>query len=363
MSKKNIRVLQLIDTLTPGGAERMAVNISNALVEEVEGSYLCCTRKEGMLKEELKPEVGYWFAGKKHSLDLKALMNLRSLIKKERINLVHAHGTSWFWGVLLKLSCSGINLVWHDHYGESENLEERDIRFLKPLSKNFDGIISVNKSLGTWAEKTLNPNHLIQLNNFVVRKDTGSGTGIKLKGPDSSFKIICVANFRPQKDLHNLIASVEKLTEEGLEISLHLVGEHPGREYAEGVLESIKSSGAAIFYYGSQPEISQLLAQAHLGVLSSRSEGLPLVLLEYAMAGLPVVCTDVGECREVTGDKAFLAPPGNPEALAAGIKEYYLNQDKRKADALGLKERIANTYSPDAVLTELLVFYAKLRRN
>ena len=42
-----------------------------------------------------------------------------------------------------------------------------------------------------------------------------------------------------------------------------------------------------------------------MGVLSSASEGLPLALLEYGRAGLPVVCTDVGNVSEVVGSMEY----------------------------------------------------------
>ena len=48
-----MRVLQLIDCLRSGGAERMSVTYANALAKRIEGSFLCCTRKEGLLKKQL----------------------------------------------------------------------------------------------------------------------------------------------------------------------------------------------------------------------------------------------------------------------------------------------------------------------
>ncbi len=67
-----MRVLQLIDSLRSGGAERMSVNYANALARRMDGSYLCCTRKEGLLKKQLAPEVGYLFLNRQGTLDLKA---------------------------------------------------------------------------------------------------------------------------------------------------------------------------------------------------------------------------------------------------------------------------------------------------
>ncbi|MDX1718880.1 MAG: glycosyltransferase, partial [Salegentibacter mishustinae] len=175
-NQEPLRVLQLIDSLRPGGAERMAVNTANSLEPFVNGSFICCTRQEGLLKEELKPEVGYLFLNKKSSLDPKAILKLTRYIRKNKIKIIHAHGTSWFLGVLIKLS-SKVKLVWHDHYGESENLEARSIKVLKPFSGYFDGIISVNKVLKRWAKKTLRTESVIHLNNFIVEN------GIKRPSP------------------------------------------------------------------------------------------------------------------------------------------------------------------------------------
>ena len=356
-NSKQIRVLQLIDTLNPGGAERMAVNLANSLKKEVEASFLCCTREEGMLKEELEDGLGYLFLNKKNSLDLEAFCKLREFIKSEQIDLVHAHGTSWFWAVLLKISGLKIKLVWHDHYGESEKLENRDMKFLKPLSKYLDGIISVNNDLKAWAETKLNSPKVIQLNNFILPPEF-KNSGIFLKGYSTDFKIICVANFRPQKDHLNLLAAFERLEEE--EISLHLIGADPGTNYSKSVKEKIANSKKKIFYYGSLSKVSGLLEQADLGVLSSSSEGLPLALLEYAMAGLPVVCTDVGQCKAVTENAALLVPPENSKALALAIWEYLNGPESRKRDALRLRAGIEEAYSRENILPLFLNFYLNL---
>lgn len=359
INHKHLRVLQIIDTLNPGGAERMAVNLANSLVGEVEASFLSCTRQEGMLMKELDEEVGYLFLNKKHSLDLQAFWKLRTFVKKEKIDLVHAHGTSWFWGVLLKISGLKINLAWHDHYGESERLDRRDTKFLKPLSRYFDGIISVNNDLKRWAEKELKAREVKQLNNFIVASNNKK-SGLKLKGKSTDFKIVCVANLRPQKDHLNLLAAFENLQEEG--ISLHLIGADPGTGCSKKILDKVAGM-KNVYYYGGLSEVSGLLQQADLGLLSSRSEGLPLVLLEYGMAGLPVVCTEVGQCREVAGDSALLVSPGAAPSLAEAVKEYYYGPDRRKKDALTLQKRIRKAYSREAVLPLFLEFYANLKRK
>ncbi|PKP39484.1 MAG: glycosyltransferase, partial [Bacteroidetes bacterium HGW-Bacteroidetes-13] len=126
-----MKVLQLIDTLNAGGAERVAINYANELSQHLVGSYLCTTRQEGPLKSQLKPEVGYLFLKKKSALDLFAIFRLARYVKKNDITIIHAHGTSFLTAVLCKLLVRNLKIVWHDHYGKSEELENRPVFILK----------------------------------------------------------------------------------------------------------------------------------------------------------------------------------------------------------------------------------------
>jgi glycosyltransferase involved in cell wall biosynthesis len=356
-----VRVLQLIDSLRPGGAEKMAVTYANAMLGQMDGSYLCCSRMEGLLKESLHPHVEYLFLNKKNSLDLKAIFKLRNFIKSRNISIVHAHSTSFFLAGLLKLTGLKFKLVWHDHYGESELLKERNYEVLKIFSFLFSGIISVNANLKKWAQEHLECSNVIEINNFTPKRTSGISSGIKLKGKEYEFKIICVANLRPQKDHDNLINAFESLSVD-LPLSLHLIGENPETQYSNSILKSIKDSPLKenIYYYGAQTEILTLLPQANLGILSSRSEGLPVALLEYGMAGLPVICTNVGKCSEVLGKNGVIVESNDPKALAEGILFYLKNRTKMKLDAENFRGNLVKNYSQEAVVKKITRFYNSL---
>ncbi len=352
-----MKILQLIDSLRPGGAEKMAVNIANGLLAYVEGSYLCCTRQEGLLREQLKPEVGYVFLNKKSSLDPRAILKLRKFITENKIDVVHAHSTSYFLAGLLKISGGNFKLIWHDHYGESEFLEKREFKILKQFSRLFDGIISVNTTLKNWAVEKLECKNVIELKNFIPKSENISLSAIKLKGADTDFKIICVANLRPQKDHLNLLRAFE-LLDLNLAVSLHLIGEDPKTDYSASVLKELESSPIShkIHYYGSQPEIIPLLQQADLGVLSSRSEGLPLALLEYGIAGLPVVCTNVGQCAEVINNYGKIVKKENSKMLYKGISAYLNERMKMKEEASLFQQEVTKNYSEKVMLKKYMKF-------
>ena len=120
-----MRILQIIDSLEAGGAERMAVNYANALAEKIDFSGLVSTRKEGALLDQINSNVSYMCLNKKGTFDLKALFVLRKFVVENKIEIIHAHSTSFFIAFLLKLLYPSLKLIWHDHYGDSEFLIKR----------------------------------------------------------------------------------------------------------------------------------------------------------------------------------------------------------------------------------------------
>jgi glycosyltransferase involved in cell wall biosynthesis len=355
-----MRVLQIIDSLHPGGAERMAVNYANILFKNDIVAHICVTRKEGLLNKSLNSGVFYLYLKKKHSLDIKAFLKLRKYIIKHRIELLHCHSSSFFIATLIKITYPQVKLIWHDHYGNGDFLEERRFAVLKLCSYFFDGIISVNEKLRDWAKAYLVCSKTIFLPNFTLQDKLEISEFQSLKG-QKEFKIICIANLRPQKDHLNLIKAFEKCFDYH-PMSLHLIGENPETEYSKNILTYIKNSKLKnhIYYYGVRSDIQHLLSQADVGVLSSLSEGLPVALLEYGNSGLPVICTDVGKCSEVVSGFGRVTKPNSYVELADNILFYYKNPEIRIRDAKLYNNHVSTNYSNDIIINEILKFYNNL---
>ena len=356
-----MRVLQLIDSLRSGGAERMSVNYANALAKRIDGSFLCCTRMEGLLKWGLSPEVGYLFLHKKSTLDLIAFLKLRKFVKENKIDLIQAHSSSWFLALMIKLSLPKLKMVWHDHYGRA--LAKRKPGFLKPASRLFDGVISVNAALEEWTEKNLQTKEVRFFRNFLP--DAPGRVPVQsssLKGQQDTFKILCLANLRPQKDHLNLLRAFERVEKIYPRLSLHLVGKDEQDDYSGKLKLFVDHHNfrEKVFFYGERTDVKELLKQADLGVLSSASEGLPLALLEYGRAGLPVVCTAVGDCPEVVGDFGLLVPAADSVALSEAILNYLKNTKERKKSAEKFQRRVLEEYLEKKILPQVEIFYEKI---
>jgi glycosyltransferase involved in cell wall biosynthesis len=91
---------------------------------------------------------------------------------------------------------------------------------------------------------------------------------------------------------------------------------------------------------GARGDVRELLASSDIFVLSSRSEGHPVSLLEAMATGLPVVATDVGGVAEsvVHGQTGLLVPAGEVTALAAALER--LVDDEQLRRRLGTAGRV-----------------------
>lgn len=102
---------------------------------------------------------------------------------------------------------------------------------------------------------------------------------------------------------------------------------------------------------GHVTDVAGLLAASDVGVLATTYEGLPNAVLEYMMAGLPVVASDVPGVREGLGpdSAAPLCPPGDVAALAAALLALVGDPARRRALGARNREHAATRFSLEAM--------------
>ncbi len=146
--------------------------------------------------------------------------------------------------------------------------------------------------------------------------------------------------------------------EKGGDIFLDAIGALPDRAGLQAVVigsgrmePDLKARAAAlglgntIVWAGQRPDASRLFSAFDLFVLSSRTEGTPMVLLEAMAAGVPVVTTAVGGVPDVVaGKEAWLVPSEDGTALAAAIAEARRYPERAEARAVAARRRLEMEY-------------------
>ena len=353
-----MRILQLIDSLNPGGSERVAVNYANALATRIKASYICTTRAEGVLKENISKAVGYLFLNKKSTLDFEAIRKLNRFIKANKIDVIHAHGSSFFIATLIKILNFKTTLIWHEHYGNRNETSKASKLILKVCSCFFSCVITVNESLKERSESKLLAKDVYILPNYPV---ISSQLKVTTLFGNEGKRMVCLANLRPDKDHLNLLQAFYEITKLHPDWTLHLVGQFQKGEYYNAINNFILEHKLEnhIFIYGSCPDISNILNQSDIGILSSKSEGLPVALLEYGLSRLPVVVTNVGNCQKVisNSNEGVLVDPENHIALSKGILKLIDDVDLRKSMAENLHQKVVLSFSESNSIESLIKIY------
>lgn len=138
----------------------------------------------------------------------------------------------------------------------------------------------------------------------------------------------------PVKGLRVLLQALESLIVDYPDLHLTLIGDGPDRAELERLASPLGKS-VTFTGYMSQAEVAEAMRQCDIFVLPSFAEGVPVVLMEALASGRPVVATAVAGVSELVeeGRSGFIVPPGDPVALADGIRK--LADDPALRDAMG----------------------------
>ena len=357
-----MRILQIIDSLEIGGAEKMAVNYANALADKVEFSGLAATRAEGNLKNQLNATVSYLFLKKKSTIDFGAVFRLRNYCKQNKIEYLHPHSSSYFIALLVKFVYPKVKIIWHDHNGLSEFISKEKSAVLKIASHFFKGIVVVNYKLKAWAEKELNCSKVIYLPNFTAI-DSVANAETDLQGT-SGKRILCLANLRDQKNHFFLLEVADKLKKSNPDWTFHLVGKDFEDEYSARLRTEVKLMDLEnhVFIYGSKNDVKNIINQSDIAILTSKSEGLPIALIEYGLSKKPVVSTKVGEIPLIIKDgvNGFIVGVDQTDLFYQKLLNYIMQEDLRIQMGNALYQTILENNSEEGVIVHYLSWISSL---
>jgi len=365
---KRISVMHLIDTLNAGGAERMAVNIVNLLPRDRYRMHLCTTRQEGPLADLVSDDVV------RHSLnrrgrfgrfDWRAVRSLIREMKRNEIQILHAHGTSLFMASIAAAFEPHAAVVWHDHWGRNE-LESRPAWLYRIAAKRTRAIIAVNQNLVRWSRDQLRigEGRVSFISNFVCDASS-NGEPLELPGTPAE-RIVCVANFRPQKDLVTLINAMSLVVRQFPSAHLLLIGDLTDKTYVELIRKRVAEEKLShnVSFLGQRNDVASILKACDIGVLSSASEGLPLSLIEYGWAKLATVATRVGECADLLdhGSAGIVVSPGSADELAKGLLLLLKSPERRALFGEAFYQHVKRNYNATNAIDQICRIYESVQK-
>ena len=362
-----MKILQVIFSLSSGGAEKFTTDLSNELVKGNE-VYLCVIetdQKENLsfFKNQLDERINYINLGSFKGINFKTFFTLFNLIKMIKPNVVHAHlNTKLYLFFPSLIYRNKIKFVHTIH-----NLAEKDVgfRWQKKINNFFykNNIISpvaISKECEMSFHEFYGHSNVNVVKNGVAKPiKTNKFQDVNkeienLKSTNTDKVFIHIARHSEQKNQKLLIDVFNRLIKENQGVILLVVGDHYDQKSGKE-LKQISSSG--IHYLGSRTNISDYLLNSNAFVLSSLWEGLPISLLEAMSCGTIPVCTPAGGIPDVIINESigFLANGFGKDELYNAIikcldKMKLFNNDY-------LKKHFNQNFSIEKCANEYLLIY------
>jgi glycosyltransferase involved in cell wall biosynthesis len=173
------------------------------------------------------------------------------------------------------------------------------------------------------------------------------------------------ARWDPVKDHANLFQAARHLLDEGSRLHLVLAGTgiEPGNAELAAALDAAGLQPHATLL-GERGDIEALIAGLCVFVLPSASEAFPLVLGEAMAAGVPCIATDVGDCAWIIADTGLIVPPGDPAALAAGLRRLLgMDRERRRQLGIAARRRVLEQFSLREMAHRYEDLYRRLSRD
>ncbi len=354
-----MRILQVIESMTRGGAERLALELAREFAAAGHQSGILCLSAPGPWAETLKVEGLY--AGciaKRLGADLTCIERLARFIRDYDADIVNTHlFTANLWTRLAGLARRRWRLVVTLHNIDSWR---RPIHKALDhcLSRAADHYVAVAAPVAAyWRKNGAQRTALTTIPN-AVRCNATTYTRPLESLPAT---IRACGRLVPQKGFHILVEAASLMAASGIKFDLEIIGEGPERARLESMVMD-KGLCDEVRFLGERDDARSLVAEADMVALPSLREGLPLVLLEAMHAGRPIVATrlDAVEYALTHEREGLLVKPGSPAALAKGMERMIALPGCAAAMGLAAKNRAGRDFAIKRVADSYLRLYQDL---
>jgi glycosyltransferase involved in cell wall biosynthesis len=182
--------------------------------------------------------------------------------------------------------------------------------------------------------------------------------------PQQHIFLLAVGRLIQQKAHDTLVQAMAIVCRHNPKIVLGIAGDGPLLETLNNQIVDLGMQ-ENVRLLGNRDDVPELLASADIFVMSSRSEGLPIALLEAMGAGLPVICTQIESIEDVieNGRHGILVPIDNAEALALAIERLSGDPNTRLRLSREAKQRVLDSYTLDRMCNRYLEIMTPLRSS
>jgi glycosyltransferase involved in cell wall biosynthesis len=340
-----LKVLQVIDRLEAGGAERVFLDLTKLLLDKKIHVDTLTISAKGVLFGTIDTRATHYFLDRRNKFSVKKMLECASLCSKYDIIHVHMRHTYAYIRLSQLISNRKYKILFHDHYGDIHT--DTRVPFTLRLLFKPTFYIGVSTSLRNWAIKQLriDPKQTWVMRNTIIPYER------KTEAVKNN-KWVIVSNIRPSKNIEFAIGFSHEHNE-----SLDIFGQLSGDEYSERILEMVRAH-KEVTLYTNEFDIQAKLQNYALAIHVAHSESGPLVLMEYLIQGLPFLAHKTGEVADVLY-------PELPECFVDNLEKHEWNRKlellkSNMPDEKKLKNLFYKYFGPEQYSNQCIQIYQQV---
>jgi L-malate glycosyltransferase len=362
--KAEVRVLQVVLSLHPGGTERLVLELVSRLRAEMPMAVCCLDESGAWADEALSQNVSVSSLGRRPGFRPMLGKGIADAARRHGATVIHAHHYSPFvYSAIGRLWGGPARIVFTEH-GRLSDVGPSSKRRLanQLLSRVARDVFTVSGDLRQ---------HLIE-EGFEARRVGVIYNGIdvgalpqkaardearrRIGATDDDLVVGTVARLDPVKDLQTLIGGIAAAGTRPLR--LIVIGDGPDRATLERVA---REAGIAdrVQFLGHRDDARSWLGGCDVYANTSISEGISLTILEAMAAGLPVVATRVGGTPEIVDEThGRLVPARDREAVAAALRELGGQPELRQRMGAAGRAKVEARFTIERMVRDYAEVYA-----
>lgn len=299
-------------------------------------------------------------------VDPRQLLQIARLVRETGTRIIHCHDPkSDIYGYLLRFLCPHVKLVCTLHGWTVKIRREVMYNWMTVRAlRRFDALLAVSENLRDRAQAAgLARVHLLPNAIDLEYWRTAAREPEAPRGERPGVAIGFVGRLSSEKAPLDFVRTAHRVSVEAPGSEFFVAGEGPQRPAMEALAASLQVADRINFLgHLDEERLRALYSRLDLLLLTSRTEGLPMVILEALAMCLPVVATRVGGVGEIVqpGVHGFLAEPGDIDGLATGVLRLIENESMRVSFGAAGRMRVATRFSAPARIAAIENLYQNL---
>ncbi len=317
--------------------------------------------------------IPYQCIPSRSKFDMHAIAALRALIENDQGVAVHSHGYKADLYSLIAARRARRPVVTTVHGWTSENMKVRLYERLQAFTwRFFDRVICVSRNYRNVANARGVPGDRLVLIANAIRANYAERPGEREREamraefdvPAGHVVVAIIGRLGIEKAHALFVKAAQRILKDGGKAVFLIIGEGQERDNIEALIEQY-GLGRQVKMLGHRDDVARLFAIIDILAICSLREGLPNVLLEAMLNGVPAVATGVGGIPDVvhTGINGILTPPGQEEDFIRALAELVSQPEKRNALGVAARASIEQEYLFDRRMERVMALYMQVLRH